>query len=56
VNAVEIEQAVSELTEGPFDPKEFPFAFLRALGNKDTTIQRLRRGDSKKLDNGAFFK
>jgi hypothetical protein len=55
LNAVEIEQAVSELAEGPFDPKEFPFAFLRAFGNKDTTIQRLRRGDSNKSDIGGVL-
>lgn len=55
MNAVEIEQAVSELAEGPFDPEEFPFAFLRAFGNKDTTIQRLRRGDSNKSDIGGVL-
>ena len=38
MNAVEIEQAVSELAEQPFDPVEFPYAFLMAFGNKDTTI------------------
>ncbi len=55
MNAVEIEQAVSELAEGPFDPEEFPFAFLRAFGSKDTTIQRLRRGDSNKSDIGGVL-
>jgi len=42
MNAVEIEEAVSELAEQPFDVEEFPFAFLAAFGNKDTTIKRLR--------------
>jgi len=42
VNAVEIEEAVSALAEQPFDAEEFPFAFLAAFGNKDTTIKRLR--------------
>ena len=42
MNAVEIEQAVSDLTVKPFDAKEFPFAFLEAFGNKDATIKRLR--------------
>lgn len=42
VNAVEIEEAVSELASRPFDPPEFPFAFLQAFGNKETTIRRLR--------------
>ena len=31
MNAVEIEQAVSELAEQPFDAAEFPYAFLMAL-------------------------
>ena len=41
VNAVEIEEAVSQLAEQPFDAQEFPFAFLEAFGNKATTIKRL---------------
>ncbi|NJM00724.1 MAG: class I SAM-dependent DNA methyltransferase, partial [Synechococcaceae cyanobacterium SM2_3_2] len=44
MNAVEIEEAVSQLAEDPFDPEEFPFAFLEAFGNKPTTIKRLRSG------------
>ncbi len=44
MNAVEIEEAVSALAEKPFDPREFPFAFLEAFGNKETTIKRLRAG------------
>lgn len=50
MNAVEIEQAVSDLALQPFDPAEFPFAFLAAFGNKATTIQRLRKGDSNASD------
>lgn len=50
MNAVEIEEAVSELAEQPFDAAEFPFAFLLAFGNKDTTIKRLRSGASNKSD------
>ncbi|PTE12734.1 DNA methyltransferase, partial [Phaeovulum veldkampii] len=46
----EIEQAVSELAEQPFDAVEFPYAFLMAFGNKDTTIKRLRTGASNKSD------
>ena len=46
MNAVEIEAAVSELALQPFDAAEFPFAFLAAFGNKETTIKRLRKGDS----------
>ncbi len=42
MNAVEIEQAVSQLAEQPFEPAEFPFQFLEAFGNKATTVKRLR--------------
>lgn len=50
MNAVEIEAAVSELAEAPFDAAEFPYAFLAAFGNKETTIARLRKGDTNKSD------
>ncbi|MDF1709700.1 MAG: lactate dehydrogenase [Paracoccaceae bacterium] len=50
MNAVEIEQAISELAEQPFDAAEFPYDFLMAFGNKDTTIKRLRTGASNKSD------
>lgn len=50
MNAVEIEAAVSELAEAPFDPVEFPYAFLAAFGNKDTTLARLRKGETNKSD------
>ena len=33
MNAVEIEEAVSELAAQPFEAEEFPFAFLEAFGN-----------------------
>jgi len=46
MNAVEIEEAVSNLALRPFDAAEFPFAFLEAFGNKDTTIKKLRSGAS----------
>lgn len=42
MNAVEIDKAVTELAEKPFDAAEFPYQFLAAFGNKDTTIKRLR--------------
>jgi hypothetical protein len=42
MNAVEIEEAVSELASQPFDRAEFAYQFLSAFGNKDTTIKRLR--------------
>ncbi len=47
MNAVEIEQAVTDLAERPFDPDEFPYAFLEAFGNKPSTIKRLRGGYNK---------
>jgi len=55
LNAVEIEQAVSELAEQPFNAAEFPYAFLLAFGNKDTTIKRLRDGASNKSDIGGVL-
>lgn len=42
MNAVEIEEAVSHLAIQDFDAAEFPFAFLKAFGNKETTIKKLR--------------
>lgn len=50
MNAVEIEAAVSELAEKPFDAQEFAFDFLRAFGNKETTIKKLRAGQSNPSD------
>ena len=50
MNAVEIEQALTDLAGQPFDSAEFPFQFLAAFGNKATTIARLRKGDSNGSD------
>jgi hypothetical protein len=50
MNAVEIEQALSELALGPFDAAEFAFDFLAAFGNKDTTLKRLRTGNNNTSD------
>ncbi|MBF0333590.1 MAG: class I SAM-dependent DNA methyltransferase [Alphaproteobacteria bacterium] len=55
MNAVEIEEAISALAERPFDSEGFPFAFLVAFGNKDTTIKRLRSGASNKSDLGGVL-
>lgn len=55
MNAVEIEEAVSALAEQPFDAEEFPFAFLQAFGNKETTLRRLRKGESNKSDLGGVL-
>jgi len=55
LNAVEIEEAVSDLAEQPFDAQEFSYAFLEAFGNKATTIKRLRTGTSNKSDLGGVL-
>jgi len=55
MNAVEIEEAVSELAGREFDPAEFPFAFLEAFGNKATTIKRLRAGATNQLGAGGVL-
>jgi hypothetical protein len=50
VNAVEIEQAITDLAARAFDREDFPYAFLEAFGNKETTIKRLRSGATNKSD------
>src|ERR1700683_4554783 len=55
MNAVEIEEAVATLAVQPFDPAEFPYLFLQAFGNKETTLKRLRKGDSNKYDLGGVL-
>ncbi len=55
MNAVEIEEAISELADQPFDRENFPYAFLEAFGNKETTIKRLRAGASNKSDLGGVL-
>jgi hypothetical protein len=50
MNAVEIEQAISELASQPFDAAAFPFAFLASFGHKDTTLKRLRSGNNNTSD------
>lgn len=55
MNAVEIEEAVTALAGQAFEPGEFPFAFLQAFGNKETTLRRLRKGESNKSDIGGVL-
>ena len=55
MNAVEIEQAISDLAVKDFDRHEFPYAFLQAFGNKETTLKRLRSGSSNKSDLGGVL-
>ena len=50
MNAVEIEEAISDLALQSFDATEFPFAFLAAFGNKDTALKRLRTGNNNASD------
>lgn len=55
MNAIEIEEAVSDLFSQAFDADEFPFAFLEAFGNKSTTIKRLRSGETNPSDAGGVL-
>lgn len=55
MNAVEIEQAITDLAGQPFDQIEFPYAFLQAFGNKETTLKRLRSGATNKSDLGGVL-
>lgn len=55
MNAVEIEEAISNLAEQAFDAASFPYAFLEAFGNKVTTIKRLQSGSSNKSDIGGVL-
>lgn len=56
MNAVEIEEAISQLADQLFDPENVPYAFLEAFGNKETTIKRLRAGASNKSDLGGVLR
>ena len=55
MNAVEIEEAISQLADQLFAPENFPYSFLEAFGNKETTIKRLRNGASNKSDLGGVL-
>ena len=55
MNPVEIEEAISELVKCPFDGEEFPYAFLEAFGNSETTIKRLRSGSTNSSDIGGVL-
>lgn len=50
MNAVEIEQAISELADHPYDAKEFPYAFLECFDNSAARSKKLRKGTSNKSD------
>src|ERR1700739_242892 len=55
MNAVEIEEAISALAERSFDADEFPYSFLEAFGNKETTLKSLRKGESNRSDLGGVL-
>ncbi|WP_028714390.1 DNA methyltransferase [Paracoccus sp. J55] len=55
MNAVEIEEAVSALAEKPFSAEDFPYDFLLAFGNPETTIKRLRAGSTNRSDLGGVL-
>ncbi len=50
MNAVEIEEAISNLAKQAFDAASFPYAFLEAFGNKATTIKRLKSDSTNASD------
>lgn len=50
MTAVEILEAITELSQQPFEPAEFPYAFLAAFGNKETTLAKLKKGVSNASD------
>lgn len=55
MNAVEIEQAISELADLPYDRSEFPYAFLECFDNSASRSKQLRKGTSNKSDvNGVL--
>ncbi len=55
MNAVEIEQAISELADQPYDATEFPFAFLECFDNFPARSKKLRKGTSNKSDMGGVL-
>lgn len=55
MNAVEIEQAITELADQSFDPAEFPFAFLECFDNSPARAKKLRKGQTNKSDIGGVL-
>ncbi len=55
MNAAEIEEAVSHLFAEPYNAEEFPFLFLQAFDNKETTIKKLRSGATNQSDVGGVL-
>jgi len=55
MNAVEIEQAITELADQSFDPAEFPFSFLECFDNSPARAKKLRKGQTNKSDIGGVL-
>ena len=55
MNAVEIEQAIDDLANRPFDANEFPYAFLECFDNSAARSKKLRKGTSNKSDMGGVL-
>ncbi|MEM6623091.1 MAG: DNA methyltransferase [Pseudomonadota bacterium] len=55
MNAVEIEQAISDLADLPYDAAGFPYAFLECFDNSETRSKKLRKGTSNKSDVGGVL-
>jgi hypothetical protein len=56
MNAVEIEEAISDLAAAPFERDEFVFRFLQAFGNKETAIRRLRSNPNSDIPGAVLQK
>lgn len=54
MNAVEIEEAISNLAEQPFDADNFPYAFLEAFGNKEAVLKRLKSSNESDIEGGVL--
>jgi len=50
LNAVEIEEAISELAQRALNSQEYLFEFLQVFGHKDKAIKKLGRGATDKSD------
>ena len=56
MSPTEIDEALSDLAAAPFDAAEFPFRFLQAFGNKETTIRRLRAASNSDIPGAILQK
>ena len=55
MNAVEIEEALSNLCKAPFEHEVFAFQFLESFGRKETEVKRLKKGNTNKSDIGGVL-